>query len=218
MFPLSSVIYFELAAFLVGVLTYSRLKGTALRLFPFFLLFIVLVELTGRYIRTVLHQYNNWLYNISTTLEFIYYAYIFEKYFKNERYKKIAARFMLFYPVVVLVNLTFIQGFTKFHSYTMVLGSFFMLVLCCLFFYEVLLTPLELELYRVPMFWISTGIFFFYLGDLSYDLCYNLLVKYALDTGRKLFTTINNNLILVLYSCFIIAFLCKRNPPRSLSQ
>ena len=218
MFSLSSVNYFEMSAFFISVLTYSKLRGTAFRLFPFFLLFITLVELAGRYIRIVLHQHNNWLYNISTTLEFIFYAYIFEKCLKDRGYKKLTLRFILFCPVLVLANLLFIQGFTSFHSYTMVLGSFFMIIFCCLFFYEVLLTPLELELYRVPMFWISTGILFFYLGDFSYDLAYNLIVKYEVDSGRKLFTSINNNLILVLYSCFIIAFLCKRSPPRSLSQ
>jgi hypothetical protein len=210
--------YFETGALIVSVLSYRAIKGTAFRLFPLFLFLTVLVELAGRYMRVVLHQHNTWLYNISTTLEFIFYAYIFNRTFHTGTYKRLAGQFMIFYPLAVLSNMTFIQGFIVFHSYTMILGSFFMIVFCCLFFHEVFLNPLELELHKEPMFWISTGILFFYLGDFSYNLWYNILVKYSLDKGRNLFTYINNNLILVLYSCFTIAFLCRRSPRRSLSQ
>jgi len=214
---LSVNIFFELAAFTVSVLAYPKLKGTPLRLFPFFLLFIVLVELMGRYIHAVLLQKNAWLYNVSTTIEFIFYTYIFQLQFRDGTYKKSAIRFMLFYPLLVLLNLVFVQGFMNFHSYTMVVGNIFMVIFCSLYFYELLLNPVEGELRRDPMFWISSGILFFYLGDLSYELLFNLLQKYARNSNWKLFQNINNNLILMLYSCFIIAFLCRKNPRKSLS-
>jgi len=214
---LSVNICFELAAFIVSALAYPKLKGTSLRLFPFFLLFIVLVELIGRYIHAVLLQENAWLYNVSTTIEFLFYAYIFESQLRDATFKKSTVRFMLFYPLLVLLNLLFVQGFRHFHTYTMVVGSIFMVIFCGLYFYELLLNPLEGELRRDPMFWISTGILFFYLGDLSYNLLFTLLQKYAKNTSGKLFQNINNNLILMLYSCYIIAFLCRKNPRKSLS-
>lgn len=211
-------ICFELSAFIVSVLAYPRIKGTPIRLFPFFLFFIVGVELTGRYLKILFPAYHNgWLYNISTTIEFIFYAYIFEKQLRSPALRKAASRFMLVYPLLVLLNLLFVQGFRQFHSYTMVVGSISMIIFCSLYFYELLLNPLEGDLRRDPMFWISTGILFFYLGDLSYDILFNLLQKYATNTSGKLFQNINNNLILMLYSCFIIAFLCRRNPRKSLS-
>jgi hypothetical protein len=216
MFPLPIYIYFELGAFIVSALTCRYLKGTAFRLFPFFLFFIVVVELTGVYTGQVLHYKNSWIYNISTTLEYIFYAYIFSLTLRDPAFKKLALRFMAVYPVLVLLNLLFIQGFTQFHSYTIVLGNIFMIVFCCLFFYELLLDPLEGELSKVPMFWISTGILFFHLGDLSFDILFNLLKNDA--TGKDFFTSINNNLILILYSCFIIAFLCQRSLVKSLSH
>ena len=209
-------IYFELAAFIVSILTWRYLKGTAFSLFPFFLFFIVFVELAGTYMAWVLHLRNSWLFNISTTLEFVFYAYLFSLHLRNPASKKLARRFMVVYPVLVLLNLLFIQGFTQFHSYTVVLGNMFMIVLCCLFFHELLLHPLEGELRREPMFWIGTGILFFQLGDLTFDLLFNLLKNDA--TGKGFFLSINNNLILILYSCFIIAFLCQRSLARSLSH
>ncbi len=209
--------YFELAAFIISVLCYPGLRGTPLRTFPLFLFFIVVVELAGNYISAVLRHGNAWLYNISTTLEFVFYAYIFRLQLKDPAFKKAASRFMIFYPMLVLLNLLFIQGFLRFHSYTMVVGSILIIIFCCFYFYELLQNPREGDLLRDPMFWISTGVLFFYLGDLSYNLLFNLLQEYAAHTGGKLFQSINNNLILMLYSCFIIAFLCRRNPGKSLS-
>lgn len=206
--------YAELGALVTSLLTYRSLKGTAFRLFPFFLLFVVVVESAGSYTGRVLHYKNSWFYNISTTIEFIFYAYIFSLTLRDRVFKKMALRFMAIYPAVVALNIVFIQGFMEFHSYTNALGNVCMVIFCCLFFYELLLNPLEGELRKVPMFWIGTGILFFYLGDLSFDLLYNLLKNDA--TGRDLFKSINNNLILILYSCFIIAFLCQRSLAKSL--
>jgi hypothetical protein len=216
MFHLPFFIYFEIAAFIASALTWQYLKGTALRLFPLFLFFIVAAELIGNYLSQVLHQKNGWLFNISTTLEYIFYAHIFSLTLRDPAFKTMARRFMAIYPMIVLLNLLFVQGFTEFHSYTVVLGSLFMIILCCLFFYELLLNPLEGELHKVPMFWISTGLLFFHLGDLSFDLLFNLLKNDA--TGKDFFSSINNNLILILYSCFIIAFLCQRSLVKSLSH
>ena len=218
MFPLSIDNYFELAAFIISALIYPKLKGTAFRLFPLFLFFIVMVELAGRYISNVLRHHNSWLFNISTTVEFVFYAYIFSLHLQNPAYKKLAQGFMIIYPPLALLNIFFIQGFFNWHSYTIALGSVFMVIFCSLFFYELLLNPVEEELGKDPMFWIATGVFFFYLGDLSYNLFFNLLTTHASDTAKKLFQSINNNLTLILYSCFIMAFLCKRNHRRSLSQ
>jgi len=214
MFHLPIYMYAELGALVTSLLTFRALKGTAFRLFAFFLLFIVVVELVGDYTGRVLHYNNAWLYNISTTLEFIFYAHIFSRTLRNPVYKRITLGFMVVFPMLMVLNMAFIQGFTEFHSYTNALGSVLMVIFCCLFFYELLLNPLEGELHKVPMFWVSTGILFFYLGDLSFDLLYNLLKNDAM--GRDLFKSINNNLILILYSCFIIAFLCQRSLVKSL--
>ena len=216
MFPLPIYIYFELGAFIVSALTWRSLKGTAFRLFPFFLFFIVAVELVGLYTAKVLQYRNGWIYNISTTIEFIYYAYLFSLTLRTPAFQKLAWWFIASYPVLVFLNLFLIQGFLNFHSYTVALGNMFMVLLCCLFFYELLLNPLEGELRKVPMFWIGTGILFFHLGDLSFDLLFNLLKNDA--TGKEFFTSINNNLILILYSCFIIAFICQRSLVKSLSH
>src|SRR6187402_1901393 len=127
MFPLPIYIYFELGAFIASALTWRSLKGTAFRLFPFFLFFIVIVELVGRYTGQVLKYRNGWIYNISTTIEFLYYAHIFSLTLRTPAFKKLTRRFIISYPVLVLLNLSLIQGFLNFHSYTVALGNMFMI-------------------------------------------------------------------------------------------
>jgi hypothetical protein len=216
MFPPTPINYIECSALLVSVFAYPRLSGSSLRWFPLFLLFIVLVEFAGKYIHVVLGGHNAWLFNISTTLEFVFYAFIFETAISETAYKRIIHWFIIFYPVLVLFNLAFIQGFNHFHTYTMAAGSAFMIFFSCLFFYALWMNPREEDLIRDPMFWVGTGILFCNLGGLIYGLILNFPYKYVYNTGSNLFQTIINILNLVLYSCFIIAFLCKRDRRKSL--
>ena len=218
MYSLSLINYFELSAFLLSVLVYTNLKATPLRPFPLFLGFIVLTELAAKYNRVPLSQPDTRLNVLSTTVGFIFYAYIFKGYLRRPFFKRMVSAFMVVYPLLVGIDLLLLQGFTLQHSYTQSLGAVCMILFCCCFFYELLLNPVEEQLRRDPMFWISTGILFFYLGSLSYNLLFNFLAKFAAGEGGKLFQSINNNLILMLYSCFIIAFLCKRSLRKSSLQ
>ena len=216
MYALSLINYFELSAFLLSVLVHTNLKTTPLRPFPLFLGFIVLAEIAAKYTRIPLSRPDTGLNVLATTVGFIFYAYIFRGYLRHPFFKRLVSVFMVFYPL--LVGILLLKGFTGQHFYAQSLGAVCMIFFCCCFFYELLLNPLEEQLRRDPMFWISTGILFFYLGSLSYKLLFSFLAKYAAGEGGKLFQSINNNLILMLYSCFIIAFLCKRSLRKSSLQ
>ena len=206
--------YFTLCAFIISIMNFRHLKKSCMSLFPFFLLFILLMDS----IELILPNDALLLYNISTAAAFVFYAYTLSLILREAAFKTMTFRFILVYPVLFLFNLFFIQGIARPQSYTMILGSVFMIIFCGLYFYEQLLDPREDHLLKSPGFWISTGILFYYLGTLSYDILFNILQKYTVNTGWKLFINIDNNLTLILYSCFIIAFLCKRNPRRSLSR
>jgi ABC-type multidrug transport system fused ATPase/permease subunit len=210
MFPLDIHNYIEILAFLTSAASYDKLKSGYLRWFIPFLFFIVLIELTGRYFRTVLHEPNAWIYNISTTIEFLFYGSIFYQTYQNSRYKSIVKWFLFLYPVAAALNILFIQGYQYFHTYTMSLGALCMVIFACLYFIDLLNAGKKLDLVRTPMFWIASGLLFFYLGNFVYELLFDIIELKQYDFERRLFRAINNSLILVLYSCFIIGFLCQR--------
>lgn len=206
MFPLSTHNYIELAALITSVIFWYKIKNTYLRWFLPFLLFINIIELSGRYIRKVMHAPNAWLYNISVPIEYVFYAFFFYTFFKRKFNKMVAKIFLIVFPVWVIINISLVEGFYSFNTHLLIVGSFFMLLLCLLFFIELLRKEDMYNPVTQPAFWIVCGLFLFSAGEFAYDtFSHILMVKW--EYGEKLFHQINNNLIFVLYSCIIIAII-----------
>jgi hypothetical protein len=207
MFPLPIHIYFEVAAFLTSVITWYKLRHTKLRWFLPYLFFIVLVELTGRYIKKELNQNNAWLYNMSVPIEYLFYTFIFCIHYRTKWFRQLAEMFIIGF--FLYASITFLaKGITgTFHSSFLLYGSLFMLLFGCLYFYEILNTDEKLILLKEPIFWVASGIFLFNAGEFFYNLFFNLLRENKLDNQLKLFSSINNKLIWVLFTCFSIAFI-----------
>lgn len=213
---LSSNNIIEILAFLTSVACYRRMHPVLLRWFIPFLFFIVLIELTGRYVSKVLHQPNAWIYNISTTVEFLFYSFILFKSISTPLYRSVISSFILGYPILVVLNILFLQTPPAFHSYTMMVGCLAMVLFTCFYFREILLQSQKINLLRTPLFWIACGLFIFYAGVFFYHAFYQALVNAKVDFGGRVFKAINNSLIYVLYGCFIIAFICPRKTTKSL--
>jgi hypothetical protein len=75
------------------------------------------------------------MYNVFTTIEFLFYGMLFHLHFKKEFLKKMVLIFIPVFALAVILNMLFIQGFNKtFNTYTFLLGSFFIVIFCCLLF------------------------------------------------------------------------------------
>ncbi len=178
--------------------------------FYLFLGFIVFVELFGRYFRKVLHQPNAWVYNFSIPVEYLFYWFIFFIHFVNKVNKKITIAFSVCFFAYVLTSLLFIKGLYSFNNNFLLIGSLLTLVLSILFFIEMYQADHDFSLLRIPMFWIASGVLLFNAGEFTSDLLSEFFINKDNDAVLNLFYLINNRLILVLYSCFIVAFLCEK--------
>jgi hypothetical protein len=206
MFPLSLNNYIEIVAFLTSVIFWFKLKKTGLRWFMPYLLFVVVVELTGRYYSRELHKSNAWLYNVSIPLEYLFYTYLFFVHYYNRKFKKIATGFFLIFPLFTGINFLFIQQTVRFNTNFLKVGSFFMIIFCCLYFIDLLRIEKIVNPLKLPMFWISSGLLLFNAGEFVYNTFFELFFK-NWDNGLKLFREINNNLIYILYCCIIIGII-----------
>lgn len=210
MFPLPLHMYFEAGALLTSAVLWLRFRTPILRWFFPFLLFIVLIELTGRYLRTILSQPNGWLFNLSIPIEYLFFAFIFWKSYTRPAYRLLTMWFVILFSLFAIINIA-VNGLAEFHTNVLLIGSFFMIVFSVLYFIN-LYQDMETEIvWKEPMFWIAAGVLVFNMGEFSYNLLFGYLIKYKLDEAAVIFRSINNKLILVLYSFLIIAFLCARN-------
>ncbi len=200
-------ILFELVALLVGVFCFSKLPKP-LQLFVLFLGLVVAVEILGWYIRHHLHTNNAWLYNISIPIEYMMYSYLFACFFQNHFLKKIAQALLILIPLFAVVNMLLLQGLFIFNTNILWVGNIIMVVLSCCYFADVLQMQQDISLLKTPMFWIATGVLLFNLGELTYNLFFDYLLKNEKDKKLGLFKLINHSLIYVLYSLISIAFLC----------
>jgi len=209
MFPLPLNMYFEIVALLSAVIFWRSLRNTGLRWFLPFLFFIVAAEFAGRYMARELRQPNAWLYNFVVPLEYIFFSFIYLLYYKSKTNQGIAKLFITVFSVYTLIYFI-INGVARFNTDFLLYGSFSMIVLSVLFFLEYYRQLHEQPVWAQPVFWVAVGILLFNAGE----FCYNLLSKFFiydnLDPKLKLFNSINGKLILVLYSSFIIAFLCQK--------
>jgi hypothetical protein len=109
-----------------------------------------------------------------------------------------------------LWDIIFFEGFLFFNIYSFCFGSI-LIVLCCLLYFMWLFTSNELiNYFALPMFWISTGILFFYVGNLVQVSLMRYIITNHLDPAGSIYRFIMVTLNIILSGAFIAGFLCNR--------
>lgn len=211
MFPLPPFYYFEIGALLISVVFLYKFDNRPLRWFIPFLLLIICTELFARYYRKELHQPNTWIYNISIPVEYIFYGFIIGSLCLTEKFRR-----MIFYTTTLLgiwalINLLFIQGYTFLNTNTLKAGSILMIIFSCIGLIDLFTNDNHRQLLRNPLFWICTGVLVFNTGEFLYLFFFDLFLKNGWDKTAKVFGSINNKLIYVLYTCISIAIICTKS-------
>jgi hypothetical protein len=199
MFPLSLHIWFEIGALFTSIICWPWIKNTKIKWFFFFLVCIVCIELTGRYYRKVLHAPNTWLYNFTIPGEYLFFACIFYLFFGKKQFKRSTLFFLFLYPIIAGINLIY-AGTYYLNTTNVVIGSFGIIIFCCLFFYEIFEEEEIVSITKEPMFWIVSGLFLFCSGEFFYNLFFKLIKIQGMAQLREFSGAINHNLILVLYT------------------
>jgi hypothetical protein len=212
-FYLLPSLIFEVIAFLAAVYFFLKKKNTLVFYFLIFLFVTVCVETMGTIVMSLPPYQNRTnklvMYNVFFTVEFVFYSFIFYLHFKRKLFRQIA---LVFIPVVVVfavANMLFGQGLGKvFNTYTSLLGSFFIVLFCCFFFYESIQPEqIDDQLSKQPFFWISSGLLIFYLGSVIINALFEYLRTYSLQNpGIRIYSNIIHFLNVILYSSFCIAF------------
>jgi hypothetical protein len=210
MFPLPLFYYFEIGALVTSVVFLYKFNNKPLRWFIPFLLLMVCIELTGRYIRKDLGLVNTWLYNISIPIEYLFYGFIIGSLCQTKMYSKLIFSLCIVYTIFVLVNCIFIQGYINLATYNLKVGSLIMILFSSIGFIDLFKNDNHSSLLKSPLFWICTGILFFNTGEFLYFFFFDVMLKNHWDKTASVFASINNKLIYVLYTSISIAIICSK--------
>ena len=210
MFPLNLFHYFTIGAFIISVVFLYRFNNRPLRWFIPFLLFMISADLGGRYIRRVLHEPNTWLYNLSIPVEYIFYGFIIGSLCLTPAFKKAIFWITGLLAAWAVINILFVQGHTNLNTHTLKAGSTCMIIFSCLGLVDLFRDDEHSTLLANPLFWICTGVLFFNAGEFTYLFFLDTFLEKGWDKTAKLFGSINNKMIFILYTCISIAIICSQ--------
>lgn len=194
----------EILALIASIISFKRLRSSFLFYFIPFMAFIVTVELTGSYMARTVGK-NHILYNITAPTGILFYLVYF--YQLLPKHSKWVYAFAGSYITFVLINLLFIQKMDRFNSYSQMLGSFFLILLSCIYFIQAIQNGEQANVTLTNgNFWIVSGLFLSCLMSFIYWCCFEMRI----DTTGDLFRLLIKSSAVVRYVLFTVAFLCHR--------
>jgi len=211
-----STVISVLVCFAISLISYFYKNSPLyLKLFPVFLFLVLVFEYEG-FRMAHKHQNNLFLYNTIMVVEFLFYFFFFWSVYRVSVAKSTVVVLMAAYLSAALINIFFIQGMKVFHTYTFMTGCLLVIAGSIYYFLEMFRYPQTGSIMRNPAFWIASALLFYYAcvlpvyGVLNYI---SSMSKYFNHTLKFIISFMN----ILLYSLFILAFLCKLSIRKSMS-
>lgn len=202
----------EAIAFVVSLIYWKDIRKGHLKVLPFFLFFILCVELLGTYFKSVPYA-NTKLYNFSIPIEYFFYLLLFHLHGGALQRKYIVVAIIGFSCLTAYYFITL--PIHVFHSKVLLCGTAMVVVASCIYLYEKFRSVEENSLLSDPFFWIATGLLLFNLEDFAYFFLYDMINLNNWDRYDQWFKAINNSLLILLYLSYIVAIvICHKNQSR----
>ncbi|WP_242917390.1 hypothetical protein [Pontibacter liquoris] len=202
-------IYFSLLSLnlLIWATSYRHLQPAS-RLLGLGLLLTLVVEGFAAYL--MFHNIRNlYLYHFLTPLQYALFALVFYKVLTGTRLRQAVLASLPLYLAASTYFTLCLEGLSEYNSYALSLKN--VLIVCwALGYYKEVFESLQVtRLTHEPMFWVSTGLFFYSLGSFFVDGLMNQLLSDSFELASALYY-ISIFLEYLLYITFLIAFVLER--------
>ena len=185
----------------VSIILYKRLQPKWLQHFTWFLLFTLLIQFAGFAYSYYIKKSNHFIFNFYILIQFLFYFFLFYKTFEKINLKRFTVLLTLLFVLYYTYNMLFGSGFFIFSTSSNTVGSVLIIVCCLLYFVSLFMSELNLNYFRIPMFWIATGLLFYFTGNTLYLSLTGYIVKHHLDTEEN-FYVLMVILNFILYGSF----------------
>ena len=207
----NTVVSAEYITFVAALFLLSPKRIGIWRLFIPLLFICILAETTGWYQNYFLGINDNALvFNLNYILNTCFTLWMISTAAPLKRFAKRLRLSILLFLAFAFINMFFFQGTKGYDSSTEVFGDIMCIIASCIFFYSALSENEYRNLFRYEYFWFVNGVLFYSLGGFVLYLYYVYLKSMGtMSLGASLFKPVNNILNLLLYSSYIIAFICR---------
>jgi hypothetical protein len=199
-----------LISLLAVIIFYKKLQPKWLRLFFYLLVFTLAVDVGAVLYSYYFKKSNHFIINIYLPVSFSFYFLIFSKTFETKKFKTIIYTAFIVYLLFFLYGIIFIEGLYYFNTYSYCLGSILIVMCCLLYFMRLFTSDRLMNYFTIPMFWISTGLLFFFVGNMVHMSLLRYIIDNHLDPAGHIYQFIMVTLNVLLYGSFTISFLCNQ--------
>ncbi len=194
-----------------SILRFPLYRNTALRLLPLIFFFTFATEYTGAYLYEILGIPNLALYNVYYLFHFSFFLYVFMRMVDNRAFKRNIAVSIGIFILVFFMDVLITDVYTKSFMWTYLAGSLFLVYSIILYYIDVLQSPKVLVVKNDLLFWISVGLFLFYIGYIPIKILKTWF--FSQTVFFDMLFIIHYSLIVVMYLCFLIGFLWMKRKP-----
>ncbi len=143
---------------------------------------------------------NLFLFHVYNPIEYLILSYVYINSFESKAVKhaiKVSIPIVLF---VAFVLSAFVQTIDVNNTYFIMIESILMVFWSLLFIRETIILQKEDYLQQYPMFWVTIGILFYFIGNLFVEALLNYLMEQSIELSRNLyrFSFIFKYLLLIL--------------------
>jgi hypothetical protein len=201
-------VIFIVISILAGITVYfTRPTPLYLKLFPPFLFLTLISEVLSNWMS--IHLGNNTAeYNIYLIFSFSFYLNFFREIVNSRLVKKIILGVMCAFFLLSIINIAYIQKIGDFNSITYSLGCLLIITMAFYYFFEIFQHPKATKLTREPMFWITSGLLFYFSCCFPFIGVNNIIKNMPAVLVQNLMSILDI-LSALLYILFTIAFMCR---------
>lgn len=205
--------YLQISCFLISVICFKALHKWGIALFVALLFLDCVVDLLGDNYKAFGWKDNYLVYNCYLLLSEPLSLFLFYKMLGlSPRFRILFSGFAFLCLLLIVINYCFIQGPSKFNTYSLLLIMILNIIFSCLVLIKLAIDDRKLlPIYREPFFWINAATLLFSLGTLVVlGLQEYIAVKNVSLNGKMLYNVIMPMLNVFLYVALSYGFLLCR--------
>lgn len=202
-----TIVFFILICAVTSYRSYKQMSDRRLLIFAIYYLISFATEITSDLYSYFSRKENHFIYNIFLFSVIGLYYLIFKSTIKKPLLNWIVTYINPVIFIYAVINLSFFQGFFNYNTYTHYAETYFIMLCCIFYFYDVLRSDNVIYPLKEYFFWIAAGLFISNMCSISYYLFFYDMIKVEIDPDGIIYEYVNFISKIIEYTLAIFAFL-----------